>query len=239
MEMPVKTMVVIPTYNEAENLPGIIGAVLGLGIEGMEVLVVDDNSPDGTGQVAEDLALRYPGQVHIIHRPGKLGLGTAYITGFRYALDHGADYIIEMDADFSHSPSYLLAFLEKIKDNDVVVGSRYVPGGGVDAKWSLMRRLLSWGGSVYSRLVLGLKVHDVTGGFKCFRRSALERLDLSKVQSQGYSFQIEMNYACQRAGCRIAEIPIVFPDRVRGKSKMSTKIAVEAAWRVWQMKWRY
>ena len=234
-----KAMVVIPTYNEAENLREVIAAVLGLGVEGMEVLIVDDNSPDGTGQVAEELSHQFPGRVHVIHRPGKMGLGTAYITGFRYALEHGADYVFEMDADFSHSPSYLLAFLEKIKDYDVVVGSRYVPGGGVDAKWSLGRRLLSRGGSAYARLVLGLPVHDVTGGFKCFRRSALEGLDLDKVQSQGYAFQIEMNYACHRRGYRMAEVPIVFPDRARGKSKMSAKIALEALWRVWQIKWRY
>lgn len=234
-----KTIVVIPTYNESENLSSIVDAIFGLGIEGIEVLVVDDNSPDGTGQLAEDLAKLYAGRVHVIHRPGKMGLGSAYITGFRYALDHGADYIIEMDADFSHSPSYLLDFMEKIQDHDVVIGSRYVQGGGVDAKWGLTRRVLSLGGSIYARLILGLKVHDVTGGFKCFRRSALEGFDLDKVQSQGFAFQIEMNYACHRKGYRMAEIPIVFPDRVRGKSKMSSKIALEAAWRVWQIKWRY
>ncbi|MBI4317004.1 MAG: polyprenol monophosphomannose synthase [Chloroflexi bacterium] len=234
-----KVVVVMPTYNEAENLPAIVSAVLDLSVDGMNVLVVDDNSPDGTGEMAESLATRYDGRVHVLHRPEKQGLGPAYVQGFRKAIALGADYVVEMDADFSHKPDYIPQFLAAIKEYDVVVGSRYVPGGGVDANWSVVRKFVSWWGSVYSRLVLGLQVHDATGGFKCFRASALAGLDLEKMRSQGYAFQIEINYACQKKGYRIAEIPIQFPDRTRGKSKMSAKIALEAAWRVWEIKWRY
>lgn len=235
-----KLMVVLPTYNEAENLPAIISAIFALNVDRTEIVVIDDNSPDGTGRIADDLAVQSNGAIHVIHRPGKMGLGTAYVIGFRYALDHGADYIVQMDADFSHPPRYIPLMLEAIADNDVVIGSRYVQGGGVDAKWSPIRRFLSWwGNSVYARLILGLKVHDATGGFKCFRREALAGLDLDKIRSQGYAFQVEMNYACQKKGYRIKEIPIIFPDRVKGKSKMSLGIALEAALRVWQIKWRY
>ena len=235
-----KVMIVMPTYNEAENLPEMVSALLSLGIEGLELLIVDDNSPDGTGDLAESFAREYPGRIHVIHREGKLGLGTAYITGFRYALCHEADFVFEMDADFSHSPSYIPKMLEAAKDCDVVVGSRYIPGGGVDGKWSPWRRFLSWwGNSIYARLILGLEVHDSTAGFKCFRRSALESLDLDKISSQGYAFQVEVAYACERKGLRVKEVPIIFPDRVRGKSKMSANIGLEAAWRVWEIRKRY
>ncbi len=233
-------MVVLPTYNEVENTPAIVSAILALGIEETEVLIIDDNSPDGTGQVADELAAKSGGKVRVIHRQGKLGLGTAYVTGFRYALQHGADYIVQMDADFSHSPKYIPVMLEAAKNCDVVIGSRYIKGGGVDPKWSPFRRFLSWwGNSIYTRLALGLKIHDATGGFKCFSRKALAGLDLDKMKSQGYAFQVEMNYACQKKGYCITEIPIIFPDRTKGKSKMSAAIALEAALRVWEIKWRY
>lgn len=235
-----KVMIVIPTYNEADNLPKIVAELFPLAIEGLEILVVDDNSPDGTGQIADELAERYPGQIHVIHRRAKLGLGTAYVAGFRYALEQGADYIVEMDADFSHSPSYIPQFLEKIKDYDVVVGSRYVPGGQLDEKWGLGRYLLSWwANSVYTRLILGLQVKDVTAGFKCFRRRVLEAIDLSTIHSGGYIFQVEMAYLCEKKGFRVLEIPIYFEDRQIGQSKMSMPVKLEAVWRVWELKWRY
>lgn len=235
-----KLMVVLPTYNEAENLPEIVSAIFELNIDRTEILIIDDNSPDGTGQIADELAAKSQGGVNVIHRQGKLGLGTAYVVGFRYALEHGADYVVQMDSDLSHPPKYIPIMLEAIKDCDVVVGSRYIKGGGVDSKWSPLRRFLSWwGNSVYARLILGLSVHDATGGFKCFRREALAKLDLDKIRSQGYAFQVEVNYACQKKGYRVKEIPIIFPDRVKGKSKMSAAIALEAALRVWQIKWRY
>lgn len=234
-----KTMVVLPTYNEAQNLPSMVAELLSLDVDGLQITVVDDNSPDGTGEIAEELAQRYPGLLHVIHRPRKMGLGPAYICGFQHALQSGADYIIEMDADFSHSPSYIPLFLEKIRHCDVVVGSRYVPGGQVDERWGLWRKFLSWGGNFYARLITGLKVFDTTAGFKCFRREALLGLDLDRIRSDGYAFQIEMAYACQRRGYRVCEVPILFEDRVIGRSKMSFKIILEAMWRVWQMRWRW
>ena len=236
-----RTIVVLPTYNERENLPIMVETLHGLGIPGLEVLVVDDNSPDGTGVLAERLrdeyADRFP--IHVAHRPQKLGLGPAYIDGFGRALALGADYIVEMDADFQHDPRVLREFRRWIEEYDVVVGSRYIPGGSVEDRWGLVRKLLSRGGSIYARLILGLRTHDPTGGFKCFRASALRRLDLNRIRSSGYTFQIEMSYACQRAGLRVKEVPIRFADRERGSSKMSTRIAIEATWRVWQIKRRY
>jgi dolichol-phosphate mannosyltransferase len=236
-----RTIVVLPTYNERENLPIMVETLHGLGIPGLEVLVVDDNSPDGTGVLAEQLRDEYADKfpIHVAHRPQKLGLGPAYIDGFGRALALGADYIAEMDADFQHDPKVLRAFRRWIEEYDVVVGSRYIPGGSVEDRWSLIRKLLSRGGSIYARLILGLRIHDPTGGFKCFRASALRRLDLSRIKSSGYTFQIEMSYACQRAGLRVKEVPIRFADRERGSSKMSTRIAIEATWRVWQIKRRY
>ena len=234
-----RTMVVMPTYNEAENLVQIVAEVMTLELDGLEILIIDDNSPDGTGQTADELAAQYSDSIHVIHRQSKMGLGTAYITGFRYALDLGADYVIQMDADFSHSPSYLHHFLEKMRECDVVIGSRYVPDGGVDKQWSPWRRFLSWGGNVYARVITGLRIHDTTGGFRCFRRQALLDLDLGRIRSEGYAFQIEVAYACQRKGLRLCEIPIYFEDRSMGLSKMSSWIILEAMWRVWQMRWRY
>lgn len=232
-------MVVLPTYNERENLPVMLETLHQFDIPGLEILVVDDNSPDGTGQLAEELRARYPGLLHVAHRSRKAGLGPAYIDGFGRALALGADYVVEMDADFQHDPKVLYDFRRWIEEYDVVVGSRYVPGGNVDPDWSLPRKVLSRGGSLYARLVLGLTVHDPTGGFKCFRASALRKLDLSRIRSSGYAFQIEMSYACQRAGLRVKEVPIYFIERQRGESKMSARIALEAAWRVWQIKRRY
>ncbi|MHB1133041.1 MAG: polyprenol monophosphomannose synthase [Chloroflexota bacterium] len=231
--------VVLPTYNEAANLERMVETLFGLGLPGLRIIVVDDNSPDGTGQIADSLAPRYPERLQVMHRAGKLGLGSAYIAGFRQALASGADYVVEMDADFSHPPETLLVFMDLIKDADVVVGSRYVSGGKVDERWSLWRRFLSWGGNVYARAITGLKVRDTTAGFKCFRASALRGLDLQKVRSDGYAFQVEMAYACQRKGYRVREVPISFIDRTHGKSKMSGRIVREAFWRVWQMKFRY
>jgi dolichol-phosphate mannosyltransferase len=217
-----------------------IAALLGLDLPGLEVLVVDDNSPDGTGRLADDLVAANPGRVHVLHRPGKQGLGRAYVAGFKQALALGGDNIIEMDADFSHSPDYLPPMVAKMADYDVVVGSRYVAGGSVDQHWSLSRKLLSWWGSrVYAPLILGLKVHDATGGFKCFRRLALQGIPLDEVRSNGYAFQVEMNYICSRKGYRIYELPIHFEDRARGQSKMNWRISAEAMWRVWQIRFRY
>lgn len=234
-----KTMVVMPTYNEADNLVQMVAELMTLELDGLEILVIDDNSPDGTGQIAEELAAQYPDRLHVIHRPGKMGLGTAYISGFRQALEDGADYVIQMDADFSHSPSYLPAFLDRIRECDVVIGSRYVAGGSVDERWNPWRRFLSWGGNLYARVITRLPIRDTTGGFRCFRRQALLALDLERVRSEGYAFQIEMVYASQKKGLRLCEIPIYFEDRSMGRSKMSSWIILEAIWRVWQMRWRY
>lgn len=221
-----KTMVIVPTYNERENLPRLLDAVLHSRPD-VDVLVVDDNSPDGTGEIADEFSRVTP-RVHVMHRAGKLGLGTAYVAGFRYALEHGYDRIVEMDADFSHRPEDLPALLDASRDADVVIGSRNVPGGKVIG-WSPVRHIISKGGSLYARLMLGLPIRDVTGGFKCFSRRALQALDLGAVKSNGYAFQVEINNAMHQAGMRFAEVPITFPDRAAGKSKMSKKIVVEAA----------
>ncbi len=234
-----KIAVVIPTYNEAENLPGLCAALFKLPLPGrVEVLVVDDNSPDGTGRVAEELGRSLDGRLKVIHRPGKLGLGTAYVVGFRAVLADGADLVVQMDADFSHDPAYLVPMVELTRDYDVVVGSRWVAGGQVDPRWGLLRRLLSRWGGVYARLILGLRVADPTTGFKVFRGGALARIPLDRVVSNGYAFQVEMAYLCQLAGLRVCEYPIIFNDRSRGRSKMTVGIALEAAWRVLEIKWR-
>ncbi|MGD2040096.1 MAG: polyprenol monophosphomannose synthase [Anaerolineae bacterium] len=235
-----KLMVVIPTYNEADNLPVMVGELLDLDLPGLQVLIVDDNSPDGTGQVADELVAEHDGHVHVIHRTGKLGLGTAYLTGFRYALDHGADLVVQMDADFSHSPAYIPQFLEKIENYDVVIGSRYVSGGGTDERWSWWRYLLSWwANSVYTRLILGVKVKDATAGFKCWRRATLEGIGLDRVHSNGYVFQVEMAYLTEKCGFRFFEVPIYFEDRRIGKSKMTNSVKIEAALRTFQIRWRH
>ena len=235
------TIVVIPTYNEADNLPAITAELLQLGVPDLQLLVVDDDSPDGTGQIADELAQqRYPGRVHVIHRTGKLGLGTAYITGFTKALDLGADYVIQMDADFSHSPKYIIEMLEKIKDYDVVVGSRYVGGGELDERWSWWRWLLSWWANVvWARVILGVRTKDATAGFKCWRRSALQRIGLERITSNGYVFQVEMAYVSEKLNFRTLEIPIYFEDRRIGQSKMTIPVKIEAALRVFEIRWRH
>jgi dolichol-phosphate mannosyltransferase len=206
----------------------------------IHVLVVDDSSPDGTGELAEQLAERWPGQVHVLHRGGKLGLGSAYLAGFRLALERGADAVIEMDADFSHSPEYLPQMLALLQEGrDVVVGSRWAPGGRLDEKWEAWRYLLSKYANIYARWVTGLDVYDTTAGFKTWRGDALRGLPLERVRSDGYAFQIEMAVASQKHGFRIAELPIYFTERVRGQSKMSLRIILEAAWRVWQIRSRW
>lgn len=228
-----RTVVIIPTYNERENLVPLITAVLAVD-PAIDVLVVDDNSPDGTGAIAQRLAGEDP-RVRVLHRAGKQGLGSAYIAGFRYALAHGYERVVEMDADFSHRPEDLPRLLRAADGADLVIGSRNVPGGRAE-NWSLLRHVVSKGGSLFARTLLQLPVRDCTSGFKCFRNDILLTLDLDRVKSNGYGFQVEMNYLCHRAGFRIVEVPIVFPDRRVGHSKMSGQIVLEAARRVWQLR---
>jgi dolichol-phosphate mannosyltransferase len=232
-------VVVLPTYNEADNLAAIIGELLALDLSGLEILVVDDASPDGTGAIADILVERHPDQIHVMHRSGVRGLGTAYISGFRYALDRGANLIVQMDADFSHSPSYVPQLAAATKDYDVVVGSRYVSGGGTDDRWSWWRALLSWWANLYARLILGVTVKDATAGFKCWRRATLEGIGLGRVRSNGYVFQVEMAYLTEKLGYRFHELPIYFEDRRIGQSKMTVPVKVEAALRTWQLRWRH
>lgn len=228
-------LVIIPTYNERDNLEELLAQVY-RAVADMHVLIVDDNSPDGTANLVEELmAGRYSGQLFLFKRSGKLGLGTAYIAGFKWALERSYQYIFEMDADFSHNPKYLADFLRTIETCDVVLGSRYIPGGGV-TNWGIIRRCISKGGSLYSRMILGLPFRDLTGGFKCFRREVLETLDLDDIKSNGYSFQIEMTYRAYLKGFRIREVPIIFEERAAGKSKMSRKIFVEALLMIWKLR---
>ena len=235
-----KLTVVIPTYNEAENIRPMTAALFALNISTLRILIVDDESPDGTGLIADELAAQHPGRVDVMHRTGPRGLGRAYVDGFRWALGHGADYVVQMDCDFSHSPKYIPQFLERIQDYDVVVGSRYVRGGKTDEDWGWGRWLLSWwANSIYTRLILGVKTKDTTAGFKCWRRETLEGIDLSRIHSQGYVFQVEMAYVTERLGYRSLEIPIYFEDRRIGQSKMSVPIKAEAALRVWEVRWRH
>ena len=225
-----RVLVVIPTYNEADNLPTLIAELRALEVSGLRVMVVDDNSPDGTGAVADDLARRYPGDVEVRHRQAKAGLGRAYLDGFAQALDAGADYIIQMDADFSHPPRAILSMLEEIRKYDVVVGSRYVAGGELDKRWSWWRRFLSWwANEVWSRGILGLEARDITAGFKCWRRNTLLGIGLERVHSDGYAFQVEMAYLTEKLGYRVKEIPIHFEDRRIGKSKMSVPVKIQGA----------
>lgn len=226
-------LVIIPTYNERENIVALLEQLLALPHE-LEVLVVDDNSPDGTADLVEGMKAREP-RIHLMRRPGKLGLGSAYRDGFRYALDHGAEYIFEMDADFSHDPDAIGDFLVAAQDADVVLGSRYLNGVRV-VNWPLNRLILSRSANVYTRIVTGLPVYDATGGFKCFRRRALEGIRLDRVRSDGYAFQIEVSFKCWKRGFRIKEIPIVFVDRRAGVSKMNRRIIWEAAWMVWRLR---
>lgn len=235
-----KIVVVIPTYNEAENLPGIVAELHALAVPGLSVLVVDDNSPDGTGQVADCLADRLPGVVHVLHRPGKEGLGRAYVEGFLRALADGADYIIQMDADFSHPSECIPTMLGMMREYDVVVGSRYVSGGQLDERWSWWRRFLSWwANEVWSRRILGLRTHDITAGFKCWRRATLSGIGLDRIGSNGYAFQVEMAYLTERLGYRSAEVPIYFEDRRIGKSKMSVPVKLQGAIDVFRIRYRH
>lgn len=228
-----KPIVVIPTYNERDNLERLAGQILALD-PAIRLLVVDDNSPDGTGQLADRLALE-TGRVSVLHRAGKLGLGSAYREGFAQALAMGADVVVQMDADFSHDPSILPLFFEKMQDHDLVIGSRYKNGVSV-VNWPLRRLMLSYFASVYTRVITGLTISDCTSGFKCFRAAALQSIDLEKVRSDGYSFQIEMNYRSVELGLRVTEVPIIFIDRHAGSSKMSKRIVREAVLMVWKLK---
>jgi len=225
--------VVVPTYNERENIPRLIPAILEQG-KMFDVLVVDDNSPDGTGALVEELAQGNP-RVDCIHRDGKRGLGTAYVAGFQYALDRGYDFVFEMDADFSHDPADLPRLLAAAQSADVALGSRWIPGGAAP-NWSPVRVLVSRGGSLYARAILGIPIHDLTTGFKCFRSDVLRRLNLAAIRSNGYAFQVEVNYICYRLGFRLVEVPIVFVDRRVGRSKMSTSIVLEAMGLVWKLR---
>jgi dolichol-phosphate mannosyltransferase len=222
--------VILPTYNEAGNIEAIVAAVRKMLPASRRLLIVDDSSPDGTGELADGLAAAHD-DVEVLHRPVKEGLGPAYLAGFRRALAAGAELILEMDSDFSHDPAYLPRMLDAARNADLVLGSRYVPGGGV-SDWGPLRRAISRGGSLYSRLVLGIGVNDLTGGFKCFRREVLEEIDLDAVTSRGYAFQVEMTYRALRAGFRVVEVPIVFRERRVGASKMTKEIVAEAVWRV-------
>ncbi len=224
------TWLVLPTYNEAENIESFVAAVRDNLPASAQILIVDDNSPDGTGSRADALAERHE-NVAVIHRRHKEGIGPAYVAGFRRALAAGAGLVLEMDSDFSHDPAYLPRLLDAAKRADLVLGSRYVPGGGI-SDWGALRRAISRGGSTYARLVLGVGVRDLTGGFKCFRREVLEAIDLDSVQARGYAFQVEMTYRAIRQGFSVVEVPIVFRDRRAGNSKMDRSIVAEAAWQV-------
>ncbi len=239
---PPKVIVVLPTYNERENIPRIVPALFALNIPNLHLLVVDDNSPDGTGQVTEELAeeVAYRGRINVLHRPEKQGLGPAYIQGFKRALALGADLVIQMDADLSHQPIYIPQLLEQTREYNVVLGSRYAAGGSVDEGWGPLRKLLSWWANrVYAPAILRIPVLDATGGFRCYRRASLIGIDLNRVKANGYVFQVEMIYLAHRLGYRIGEVPIHFPDRQHGDSKMTGTIALEAALRVWQIKFRH
>ncbi|MBI4500844.1 MAG: polyprenol monophosphomannose synthase [Gemmatimonadetes bacterium] len=229
-----RALVIIPTYNESANLPQLVPQVLAQDAS-LEVLVVDDNSPDGTGRIADELCSANH-RVHVLHRPAKQGLGRAYRAGFQWALERGYEYIFEMDADFSHDPKYLPVFLSAVRDADLVLGSRYLGGRASVVNWPIGRLLLSYLANIYARVVTGLKVSDATGGFKCFRRRVLEAIDLKEVKSNGYAFQIEMSFRTWRKKFRIVEIPIVFTDRTDGSSKMSPEIVREAVWLVWRLR---
>ncbi len=229
------SLIIIPTYNEADNVSKIIPEVLAQN-EGFNVLIVDDNSPDGTAALVKEMQSTNQ-HIHILERPGKQGLGTAYVAGFKYALSHGFDFIFEMDADFSHDPKSLVQLFEKAKEYDLVIGSRYISGVNV-VNWPMRRLILSYSANLYTRIITGLPIKDATAGFKCYRRAVLESFDLDSIKSNGYSFQIETNYLTWKHGFRVCEVPIVFTDRREGVSKMSKHIVYEAAWMVWKLKLR-
>ena len=230
-----KTLIIIPTYNEKENVEKLLELIYKVKKD-VNILIVDDNSPDKTYEIIEKLMVeKYKDRLFILKRAGKLGLGTAYIAGFKWALEREYDYIFEMDADFSHNPKYIPEFLKEIETHDLVIGSRYVPGGGV-VNWGIIRKFISRGGSLYSRVILGAPIKDFTGGFKCFKRETLENLNLDKIVSNGYSFQVELNYKVWLKGMKIKETPIIFEDRTLGQSKMSKKIFLEAILKVLWMR---
>ena len=233
--MPDRALVIVPTYNERFNIARLIPAILAQD-PSLEVLVVDDGSPDGTGAIVDGIAANNA-RVHVIHRAAKLGLGTAYIAGFRWALERKYDLVFEMDADFSHNPERLPEFLDAIRESDVVLGSRYQNGHVNVVNWPMSRLFLSYAANIYARFVTGLPIFDTTGGFKCFRRNVLESIDLNSVKSNGYAFQIEMSYRAWKRGFQLFEIPIIFVDRTEGVSKMSKKIVREAIWMVWRLRW--
>lgn len=232
MDKAAKSLIIIPTYNERDNIASLTSGIHSYG--NFNVLIVDDNSPDGTGEVADSLAAANP-YIHVLHRNGKRGFASAYIEGFRYALRKGYDFIFEMDADHSHDPKYLPEFLEEIERADLVLGSRYVSGGGTE-NWGLLRQFISRGGNIYAKAILNLPINDLTGGFKCFRRTALEALDLDKIKSEGYVFQIEATCRAYRKNLKIREIPIVFTDRRVGQSKMNKWTVIEAIFKVITMR---
>jgi dolichol-phosphate mannosyltransferase len=234
----VKFVVVLPTYNEAENLPRLVSALLSLPLD-VSVLVVDDNSPDGTGTTAEELSEKNPGRMNVLHREGKLGLRSAYLEGFAKAFETGADVVVQMDADFSHDPAVLIEMAKQIESCDVVIGSRYVQGGSLAKRWPLWRKALSSFGNTYARIILGFPLHDVTTGYRMWRREALIGIPLKRIRSNGYIFLVEMAYLAYLMGYDIVEVPIHFSDRRWGKSKMSLKIQLEAALRVWDVRWHY
>jgi dolichol-phosphate mannosyltransferase len=235
-----KTYIILPTYNEVQNVAPMVNQLLALTLPDPHILIIDDNSQDGTGQIADELRKNNPDCISVIHRSGKLGLGTAYVTGFQWAIEQGADYIVQMDCDFSHSPNYLPDFVSRMNEYDVVVGSRYVPGGKLDPRWSGWRYFLSkWANSIWVHFILGTQVQDATAGFKCWSRYALEHIPLDSVRSNGYIFQVEMAYLCEQLGMRILEWPIFFEDRRIGKSKMTVPVKLEAAWRVLQIRLHY
>jgi len=233
--LPDRALVIVPTYNERFNIARLIPAILAQD-PSLEVLVVDDGSPDGTGAIVDGIAANNA-RVHVIHRAAKLGLGTAYIAGFRWALERKYDLVFEMDADFSHNPERLPEFLDAIRESDVVLGSRYQNGHVNVVNWPMSRLFLSYAANIYARFVTGLPIFDTTGGFKCFRRNVLESIDLNSVKSNGYAFQIEMSYRAWKRGFQLFEIPIIFVDRTEGVSKMSKKIVREAIWMVWRLRW--
>jgi len=231
--------IVVPTYNEKENLPLLVDRLLALPLPELSILVIDDNSPDGTGAIADELAARFPGSVSVIHRTGKLGLGTAYIMGFQHMLANGISLIGQMDADFSHEPEKIVEFVSSITGHDLVLGSRYIPCGSLDHDWPAWRKGLSNFGNIYARTILGVPVKDVTGGFRLWRREVLAAIPWDRVRSNGYVFQIEMAYVAHKLGFSIKEVPIYFADRKFGQSKMNLSIQVEAALRVWGLLARY
>jgi len=231
-----RTLVALATYNERQNLPPLVQAILGLGLPDLDILVVDDNSPDGTGRLADELAAAHP-NIRVIHRERKLGLGTAHVAAMRHAIEHGYDFLVTMDADFSHHPRHLPAILERAAECDLVIGSRYVPGGGT-RHWGRLRRLMSWGANAYARLLLGLEPRDCSGAYRCYRVAVMRRVDLEGVVARGYAFQEEIAWRVQLAGARIAEVPIIFEDRRLGRTKMSWREAVGLFTTILRLRWR-